>query len=54
MNAKKCKALRRQARKESVGLPLRNLLAMKHRHTTQAVNDPQTFRGVYRNLKKAA
>lgn len=65
MNAKKCKALRRKAREETRGLPLRKLVAKKHEVTImvegktkkvirlQAINHPETERGVYRAMKKA-
>jgi len=68
MNAKRCKALRRAARSQSVGMPARRLVW----HTAQlnpvkakrarsaavsegyAVNDPKTTRGIYRAMKRMA
>lgn len=52
MNAKKCKALRRQARELTVGKPKRQL--MRHKETGLIINHPDTERAVYRALKKEA
>lgn len=52
MNAKKCKALRRQARELTVGKPKRQL--MRNKETGLIINHPDTERGVYRELKKEA
>lgn len=59
MNAKLCKALRRQAFKETVGLPLRRMKMARGKKITAAtrgfvINDPKSFRGRYRALKKLA
>jgi hypothetical protein len=65
MNAKKCKAARRLARQLSPGMPERQLLGKsrkvkrKHKGKTveyeqqQAVNNPNSTRGVYRAIKAA-
>lgn len=50
MRGKKAKTLRRVAERATQGLPARRLLM--NRNTGQAVNDPQSTRGVYRNFKK--
>jgi hypothetical protein len=65
MNQKKCKAARRLARQLSTGMPERQLLGQKRKvkrkrrgkaveyQATQAINDPQSTRGIYRVLKRA-
>jgi hypothetical protein len=62
MNGKQCKRLRRQAEVLTVGLPARKLVTWRQRATNPrhnpgviaeaALNDPQTTRGVYRELKR--
>jgi len=68
MNAKRCKALRRAARAESVGMPARRLVwgsvilnprkAKAHKGSKlkegRLVNDPRTTRGIYRAMKRMA
>jgi hypothetical protein len=49
MNAKKCKALRRLAERNTLGKPARRLVAWPRGN---AINDPQSTRGEYRALKK--
>ena len=49
MNAKLCKKLRRAARNALQGAPERCTAKLRR----QAVNDPQTVRGVYRELKRS-
>jgi hypothetical protein len=60
MNQKKCKAARRLARHFSAGMLERQLLGQKrHMHKgkkvtwdiLQAINNPQSTRGVYRQIK---
>ena len=63
MNAKKCRAARRLARQLSSGMPERQLLAKVHKvkdtregktieyEVHQAVNNPRSTRGVYRQIK---
>lgn len=48
MNAKRCKALRRLAERETVGRPARQLVWAG----THAINHADTTRGHYRALKK--
>lgn len=60
MNAKLVKKMRRVARRLTVGMPDRRLIGKRvecgpptHRYVrVQAVNDPKTTRGVYRQIKK--
>lgn len=68
MNLKKCKMLRRQARGMTIGKPLRQLLSIVHHRKVilgvgkdgkptritrvTAYNDPDSFRGKYRALKR--
>ncbi len=52
MNAKKAKALRRQARELTEGKPERRYL--RHNKTGEIINDPNTTRGTYRQLKREA
>ena len=59
MNAKLCKALRRQARAETVGMPASRLIGEQIKNgkgflRIKAVNDPRSTRGRYRALKKEA
>lgn len=60
MNQKLCKILRGIARGKTAGMPERRLLAKEHRNvlnrvvSVTAINDPNTVRGRYRALKKAA
>ena len=63
MRAKKAKRLRKEARIQSAGMPERQLLVRKHIKVLkanesiirlQAYNDPNSTRGIYRALKKAA
>lgn len=59
MNQKKAKAARRIARELSKGMPERKLVNAKHQIKSakvnvmrmQAVNDPQSTRGIYRRIK---
>ena len=60
MNDKLCKRLRRKARDRTIGKPLSGYVGIKQiaNSATQpfvigAGNDPHTFRGVYREMKKA-
>jgi hypothetical protein len=48
MNAKLAKRARKLARKLSVGMAPRELLGNKN----TAVNNPQTTRGIYRQIKR--
>ena len=50
MNLKKCKLLRRQAEKQTVDYPARDL--RKHKTKPYTVNNELTTRGFYRKLKK--
>jgi hypothetical protein len=64
MNDKKAKALRRLGRQQSAGMPSRRILAKGTNRkvvrngkegiltSSMALNDPQTTRGIYRNLKR--
>ena len=59
MNAKLCKALRMESRKNTVGQPARGWIQVRqltsnpeHPFTIGCGNDPATFRGNYRSLKK--
>ena len=59
MNAKLCKALRMESRKNTVGQPARGWIQVRqptsnpeHPVTIGCGNDPATFRGNYRSLKK--
>lgn len=60
MNGKKAKKIRRAARVITAGLPLRNTQTLTHVNpltkvqSYRTVNDPKTFRGAYRYLKRAA
>lgn len=49
MNAKLCKKLRKATRNVTEGLPERRTAKLRR----QSVNDPQTVRGVYRELKRS-
>jgi len=51
MRAVKVKALRKFARKNTEGKPVRGLVCIKTNART-ALNDPNTTRGVYRLYKK--
>lgn len=58
MNAKKCKALRSVAREITTKLPERRLVDVQIRLHGKVIgivkkNDPKTFRGAYRRMKKA-
>jgi len=50
MNLKKCKLLRRQAEKQTVDYPAKDL--RKHKTRPYMVNNELTTRGFYRKLKK--
>lgn len=57
MNAKICKKLRREAHKQTVGMPSRRLTWMDRRSPTNTkmawiINDPASTRGVYLALKR--
>lgn len=58
MRGKKCKAARRLARQLSAGMIDRQWLAKEHLETRkrakslQAVNNPRSTRGIYRQTKK--
>ena len=62
MNAKLCKALRTQARDKTVGKPLHRLIEVRQVVANVTMrpfalgfgNDPDSFRGTYRLLKKLA
>ena len=58
MNAKLCKILRGKARAKAVGKPTRRLKfvagSFKRPSAGYLINDPDTFRGIYRALKRAA
>ena len=55
MRAVVAKRLRKQAREATIGMPERQLLAVQggKPNRVTAVNDPQTFRGMYLIMKKA-
>ena len=62
MNDKLCKRLRREAREKSVGMKDRRLIDDRQRVSQKKgggfvfgiKNDPDTTRGIYRQLKRAA
>lgn len=55
MNEKKCKALRRAARDKAIGMPPRWLVGKKMgNQAICAVNSMESFRGIYRQLKREA
>lgn len=56
MNAKKAKKLRGLARAQTVGFVGSGLLAKPNpdHQSVSAINNPKTYRGMYRNLKRAS
>jgi hypothetical protein len=53
MRGKKAKALRRAARKASVGMPERGYATLASTRNRTIVNHPNTERGIYRRMKAA-
>ena len=62
MRGKKAKSLRRIANERSRGMPMRRLIGKEHKRfikdeaviILQAVNEPNSTRGIYRALKRGA
>jgi len=62
MNLKTAKKLRKLAQLKSIGMPNRRLMSVSGKthqpvywlKPDTAINDPQTTRGIYRQLKKEA